>query len=457
MTSKTGNILVIDDDKDVLYTAKLVLKSKFEKIVLVEEPEAVPALMERFTFDVILLDMNFQQGDTSGKEGMEWLKRILEINPESHVIINTAYGDIQLAVEAMKLGAIDFIVKPWEKEKLLASVQTVFDLSLQKRKVKKLQNREEALDNEINRSFSTIVSQSKAMQAVFKTIEKVARTDADVLILGENGTGKELVAREIHRQSGRSAQSMIKVDLGSIAETLFESELFGHRKGAFTDAKEDRVGRFELASEGTLFLDEIGNLSSAMQAKLLTVLQSRQVIPVGSNKPIDIDIRLITATNKRIYELVEDRSFREDLLYRINTVEIQLPPLRERLGDVGLLAKHYLNVYSEKYEKENLKIDKKAIKKLEEYKWPGNIRELQHAIERAVILANEEVIFAEDLLLTAEVKKAARKAGSYKIEDMEKAAIENAIAKWEGNLTKAAGELGWGRSTLYRKMTRYEI
>ncbi len=281
MTSKTGNVLVVDDDKDVLYTAKLVLKPYFEKIVLVEDPNIIPELLDRLTFDVIILDMNFQQGATTGKEGLKWMKKILEIDPDTHIIINTAYGDIQLAVDAMKLGAIDFIVKPWEKEKLLASVQTVFDLSQQKLKVKKLENREALLNQDINRSFSSFISQSAAMKNVFNTIEKVAKTDADVLILGENGTGKELVAREIHRQSTRSKHPLIKVDLGSIAETLFESELFGHKKGSFTDAKEDRTGRFEIASGGSLFLDEIGNLSAAMQVKLLTILQSRQVIPVG--------------------------------------------------------------------------------------------------------------------------------------------------------------------------------
>lgn len=455
--SKSGNILIVDDDKDVLYTAKLVLKPFFEKIVLAEDPNTIPELLERITFDVIILDMNFQQGVTSGKEGIEWLKKIMESDPDAHVIINTAYGDIQLAVDAMKLGAIDFIVKPWEKEKLLASVQTVFDLSQQKQKVKKLENREAILNQDINSSFSSFISQSAAMKSVFNTIDKVAKTDADVLILGENGTGKELVAREIHRLSSRAKQSLIKVDLGSIAETLFESELFGHKKGAFTDAKEDRVGRFEVASGGSLFLDEISNLSGAMQAKLLTTLQSRHVIPVGSNKPISIDIRLISATNGPVHEMADNGEFRSDLLYRINTVEIYLPALRERVGDIALIAKHYLKVYSEKYSKTGLRIDTKAIKKLELHSWPGNVRELQHSVERAVILANNDVLHSEDFLLTSERKKTAKKSASFNIEDIERKAIENAIDKWEGNLTKAANELGWGRSTLYRKMTRYGL
>ena len=454
---KAGNILVVDDDKDVLYTAKLVLKSQFDKIVLVEDPGSIPELMDRLDFDVIILDMNFQQGATSGKEGMDWLEQILKMDPEAHVVINTAYGDIQLAVDAMKLGAIDFIVKPWEKEKLLASVQTVYELSRQKRKVRTLENREALLNQDINEPFSSFISQSNSMKNVFNTIEKVAHTDADVLILGENGTGKELVAREIHRQSGRSRNPLIKVDLGSIAESLFESELFGHKRGAFTDAKEDRTGRFEVASGGTLFLDEIGNLSGAMQAKLLTTLQSRQVIPVGSNKPIDIDVRLISATNMSVHEMAERGEFRSDLLYRINTVEIYLPALRERVGDISLIAKHYLGVYGDKYNKKELRIDRKAIKKLETYTWPGNVRELQHAVERAVILANSDVLYPQDFLLTSERKKSLKKAISFNIEDIERKAIEDAIDKWEGNLTKAAKELGWGRSTLYRKMTKYGL
>lgn len=455
--SKEGNILIVDDDKDVLYTAKLVLKSKFDKVVLIEEPDTIPELLGRLTFDVIILDMNFQQGVTSGKEGLEWLQKILEIDPHAHVIMNTAYGDIQLAVEAMKLGAIDFIVKPWEKEKLMASVNTVYELSTQKRKIKRLENRESILNQEIDQPFSSIVSQSAAMQSIFKTIEKVAKTDADVLILGENGTGKELIAREIHRQSTRSGQPLIKVDLGSISESLFESELFGHKKGAFTDAKEDRVGRFEVSSGGSLFLDEIGNLSPPMQSKLLTVLQTRQVIPVGSNQPVDIDVRLISATNQAVHDMTDNGEFRSDLLYRINTVEIYLPPLRERVGDIALIAKHYLKQFGEKYQKQGLSLEPKAIKKLEDYDWPGNIRELQHAVERAVILANDSALRAEDFLLTSERKRSAKKSASFNIEDMEQKAIQNAIDKWEGNLTKAAKELGWGRSTLYRKMTRYGL
>ncbi|MEQ9423123.1 MAG: sigma-54 dependent transcriptional regulator [Cyclobacteriaceae bacterium] len=457
MASKAGNILVVDDDKDVLYTAKLVLKPIFEKVVLVEDPVTIPELFSRIRFDVVILDMNFQQGVTSGKEGLEWLEKIIGLDDGCHVIMNTAYGDIQLAVDAMKLGAIDFIVKPWEKEKLLATVNTVYNLSKEKRKVRQLQGVESVLSQDINKPFASIVSESSIMQNVFRTIEKVAQTDADVLILGENGTGKELIAREIHRQSQRKKKPLIKVDLGSIAETLFESELFGHKKGSFTDAKEDRVGRFEVASGGSLFLDEIGNLSLQMQSKLLTVLQSRQVVPVGSNQPVPIDIRLISATNKPIYEMSDNQEFRTDLLYRINTVEIQLPPLRERVGDISVLARHFLKNYADKYDKHSLRLDARGIKKLEGYSWPGNVRELQHTIERAVILNSDGKLTPDDFLLKPDRKKAQQKSSSFKIEDMEKDAITNAIDKWDGNLTLAAKELGWGRSTLYRKMEKYGI
>ena len=457
MHKLNASILIIEDDEDVLYTARLVLKQRFSEVHAEIEPKRLPRLLEKNTFDVILLDMNFSHGQTSGNEGLFWLREILKADPTAHVIMNTAYGDIQLAVDAMKNGAIDFIVKPWEREKLLATVENVYQLSKSKKEVQKLKSREKALTGDIDRSFPEMISHSDAMKPVLEAIEKVAKTDANVLILGENGTGKELVAREIHRQSLRYREPLIKVDLGSLPETLFESELFGHKKGAFTDAKEDRQGRFEIASGGTLFLDEIGNLSLTQQMKLLSVLQSRQVFPLGSNKAISINVRILSATNANIADMIAEGTFRQDLIYRINTVEIQLPPLRERPGDIQLVARHYLRLYSAKYNKPELEIEKTALKKLELYSWPGNIRELQHAMERAVIMADGVSLTTEDFLLDKKPLTPIAAGDSLQKDDVEKQLIQKAVRKWEGNLTKAAEEMGMGRTTLYRKMKKYGL
>ncbi len=457
MHKLNASILIIEDDEDVLYTARLVLKQRFSDVHAEIEPKRLPRLLEKNTFDVILLDMNFSHGQTSGNEGMFWLREILKADPTAHVIMNTAYGDIQLAVDAMKNGAIDFIVKPWEKEKLLATVENVYQLSKSKKELQKLKSREKALTGDIDRSFPEMISHSDAMKPVLETIEKVAKTDANVLILGENGTGKELVAREIHRLSLRHREPLIKVDLGSLPETLFESELFGHKKGAFTDAKEDRQGRFEIASGGTLFLDEIGNLSLTQQMKLLSVLQSRQVFPLGSNKAISINVRILSATNANIADMIAEGTFRQDLIYRINTVEIQLPPLRDRPGDIPLLARHYLRLYGTKYNKPELEIAKTALKKLEVYSWPGNIRELQHAMERAVIMADGPALTTEDFLLDKKPLPAIVASDSLQKDDVEKQLIQKAVRKWDGNLTKAAEEMGMGRTTLYRKMKKYGL
>ena len=456
MQKLNASVLIIEDDEDVLYTARLVLKQRFSEVYVEMEPKRLPRLLEKNTYDVILLDMNFSHGQTSGNEGLFWLREILKADPLAHVIMNTAYGDIQLAVDAMKIGAIDFLVKPWEKEKLLATVENVCQLAKSKKEVQKLKSREKALSGDIDRSFPEMISRSEAMKPVMDAIEKVAKTDANVLILGENGTGKELVAREIHRQSLRFKEPLIKVDLGSLPESLFESELFGHKKGAFTDAKEDRQGRFEIASGGTLFLDEIGNLSLNQQGKLLTALQARQVTPLGSNKAIDVDVRLLAATNSNIADMIAEATFRQDLIYRINTVEIHLPPLRERPGDIPLLARHYLGIYGTKYNKPNLEIEKTAVRKLEMYSWPGNIRELQHAMERAVIMADGPTLTTSDFLLD---KKPLPGIGGDVLQknEVEKQLIQKAVKKWEGNLTKASEEMGMGRTTLYRKMKKYGL
>ena len=435
----------------------MILKQRFSEIVTLSSPENIIDIISRGSFDIIILDMNFALGATSGKEGLELLRKIIKIDPTAYVLMNTAYGDIELAVQAMKEGAIDFLVKPWTKEKLLATVSAIFELSQSKKELRFIRSKERLLSKDIDQDYPEIISVAESMKPVFSAIEKVATTDANVLILGENGTGKEVVARAIHRKSFRSDEVFIKVDLGAISETLFESELFGHTKGAFTDAKEDRVGRFQIASGGTIFLDEMANLSLPLQAKLLTVLQSRQVTQVGSNNPTEINIRLICATNKPVYDLVSTNKFRQDLLYRINTVEINLPPLRKRIEDIVLLTNYFLDIYKKKYGKPELEVSNGTIKKLERYEWPGNIREFQHAVERAVIMSNDNMLKPADFLFTTQELEKSHTIPSLNVEEIEKTAIINAIKKHGGNLTRATKELGLGRSTLYRKMKKYGL
>ncbi len=451
-----GRILIVDDDQDVLYTARLILKEHFTSVDTISNPADIIPILNKEHFDVVLLDMNFVQGATSGKEGLDLLEKILKAKPNTKIIMNTAYGDIDLAVTAMKNGAIDFLVKPWEKEKLISTVSAICKLSQSEQEVSHLKSKQKELLKDTNNHYVEIVSKAQSMEPILETIEKVANTDADVLLLGENGTGKEIVARDIHRRSSRAQEAFIKVDLGSITETLFESELFGHKKGAFTDAKEDRPGRFEIATGGTLFLDEIGNLTMPLQAKLLSALQNRQITRVGASEPVPVDIRLICATNKPIYSMVDEGEFRQDLLYRMNTVELRLPPLRQRQEDISLLTDHFLKAYASKYQKGSLRMQNGVLKKLESYRWPGNIRELQHAVERAVIMSDGKELKSADFLLTPK-KTTSAPSSSLKIEDREKEAIEHALESCHGNLTKAAVELGWGRSTLYRKMKKYGL
>ena len=458
MQKTPGNILIIDDDLDVLYTAQLILKHHYTQVDTEGNPKKALQMIQNQEYDVVLLDMNFAPGVTHGQEGLFWLRKIQKESPESLIILNTAYGEIELAVEAMKRGASDFLVKPWPKEKLLSSVKMVFELKQSRQEVARLQTSRKVINAEWDSQYPDLISKAPVMQAVLKTLEKVATTDANVLILGENGTGKELVARAIHRKSRRSEEAFIKVDLGAIPESLFESELFGHVKGAFTDAREDRAGRFEVASGGTLFLDEIGNLTLPLQAKLLTVLQSRQLMRVGSNQSIPLDIRLICATNSPLYQHVQEGTFRQDLIYRINTVELQLPPLRERQEDIPLLAEYFLQQYTQKYEKPSLKLQAAALNKLYAYPWPGNIRELQHALERAVIMSEGNTLATADFMLgQAQTPTPTATQSSLNVEEMEKAAISAAIRKYQGNLTQAAKELGMGRSTLYRKIDKYKL
>lgn len=447
---------MIDDDEDVLLAAKMLLKKSNHQVIIEKNPNKIPFLLNNDTYDVILLDMNFSKDTTSGKEGFEWLKQIKERDPDAVVIMITAFGDVEMAVRALKEGATDFILKPWQNEKLVATISTAIKLKKSYNEVDKLRKAKQMLEEQISQPFRDIIGQSAAIKEVFALIDKVAKTDANVLILGENGTGKELIARAIHQKSMRKDNSFVAVDMGAITETLFESELFGHKKGAFTDAREDRPGRFELANGGTLFLDEIGNLSLSLQSKLLSALQSRQVTRVGSNQSIEVDIRLICATNMPLNQMVKEGKFRQDLLYRINTVEITIPPLSDRIDDIPLLADHFLNHYAKKYRKEVLSIAPEAMNKLKKYPWPGNVRELQHAIERAVIMADSSTLQESDFLFSRKGSDSVT-TDSLNLDEVEKAAVVKAIQLHNGNISKAAEELGLTRASLYRRMEKYGL
>jgi len=458
MARKSGRILVVDDNEDLLLAARLLLKQHFGLVHTEKNPDKIPVLLRNENYDVILLDMNFTVDATSGTEGFMWLERILKIDPAAVVILITAYGDVETAVRAVKAGATDFVLKPWQNEKLLATINSALSLRLSRLEIDRLRSRQKQMSADIDQKFHDMIGISSAIQGVFSAIEKVAATEANVLILGENGTGKELVARALHRQSLRRNDVFISVDMGAVAETLFESELFGHVKGAFTDAREDRAGRFELASGGTLFLDEIANLSLPMQAKLLSVLETRKVIRLGSNAAREIDIRLICATNMPIYDMVVKNEFRQDLLYRMNTVEIHLPLLRERCEDISLLAEYFLERYARKYKKPVAGIVPAAVKKLERYRWPGNIRELRHTLERAVILSETTMLQPSDFLFPEmDAKTEGVVFESYNLNDVEKTVIRKALKKWKGNISQTARELGITRTSLYRRMEKYGL
>ncbi len=453
MTLKNACILVIDDDTDVLTAVRLLLKTEVKEVITEKNPENIRSLLSKQSFDVILLDMNFNSSINTGNEGLFWLKKIREYKSEAAVIMITAYGDIDLAVRSLKEGAADFVVKPWHNEKLLLIIKD----ALSKKGFSKTASSYEKNTGSI--VGKELLGESEPMQDMFYKLEKIAPTDANILILGENGTGKDLIAKAIHQQSLRSAKPYVKVDVGALTESLFESELFGHKKGAFTDAREDRVGRFEAAEGGTLFLDEIGNISLHQQAKLLSVLQNRQVTRLGTNQPIPIDIRLICATNLPLQELGNENRFRKDLIYRINTVEINLPPLRKRGSDIILLAKHFTNIYSNKYFKQGLPFDDQALHALLAYPFPGNVRELQYTIERAVIMSDGDVLYAKDLIfspLEAPQLSSSEKEES-KLSAVEKNTILRVIEKHNGNITKAAKELGLTRTALYRRLSKYDI
>ena len=458
MSTKTGKVLAVDDNQDILFALRLLLKPEVEIIETLPGPEQLPEMMKKEEWDVILLDMNFTKDAISGKEGFDWLDKILNIDAQAVVVFITAYGDAEKAVKAMKAGATDFILKPWQNEKLLATISSAIKLSRSRKEADELRQKQREISAVLDQPFTDFIGRSEEMTQVFTTIKKVASTDASVLILGENGTGKELVARALYRNSLRKNEVFISVDLGSIAETLFESELFGHERGAFTDAKTSKQGRFEIAANGTLFLDEIGNLSPQMQTKLLTVIERREVTRVGANKPMKIDVRLICATNNNIHQDVIEGKFRQDLLYRINTVEIHLPPLRERLGDIPLLSEHFLKIYSKKYRKSIRNIQAGAMKKLNQYSWPGNVRELQHAIERAMIMTEGDSLSPDDFLLTSQGKSSGEfELQTHNLDDIEKQVIQRVLKQHQGNITQAAQDLGLTRTSLYRRMEKHGL
>jgi DNA-binding NtrC family response regulator len=453
MQTPKGNILVVDDNKSILSSLGILLTPEFNEVALLSNPNQIPFELQKKDYNLVILDMNFSAGLNTGNEGIYWLTKIKEINPEISVVMITAYGDLEIAIKALKAGASDFVLKPWDNEKLMATLKLAIQLNLSKREVIHLKERETELKKEINREQKYIIGSSLQLMQVLNLVRKVAKTDANVLITGENGTGKELIAQEIHRLSNRAKEVMVTVDMGALSETLFESELFGHVKGSFTDAHENRQGKFEIAGKGSLFLDEIGNLSFHLQSKLLTAIENRQISRIGSNQLISIDIRLICATNRNLENMVSTGLFREDLLYRINTIQIELPPLRERGNDIIILAEFFLKKYAYKYNKQNLKINQQAHEKLLKYTWPGNIRELQHTIEKAVILSETNILKPDDLYLRYANSITGNNVFTT-LAEMEKKMIQEALEKNNGSFTAAANQLGITRQTLYNRFKK---
>jgi len=451
----SARILIIDDNIQILESLRILLKDEFETIDIIRKPSRIQEMLWRNHYDILLLDMNFVMGETTGNEGIFWLHEVHRTDPLLPIILITAYGDIELAVKAIREGATDFITKPWDPEKLIITLKNAYNLRKSHQEVNKLKNRQKQLSEDLERGFRMFHGTSDVMRELMETVSRVASTDASVLILGENGTGKEVLAREIHRHSHRAEQIFVGVDVASLTESLFESEMFGHVKGAFTDARQDRVGRFENAHGGTLFLDEIGNIPLAIQAKLLQVIQNRELMRVGDHTPIPIDIRLITATNRPLKRMVSEGTFREDLFYRLNTVSIEVPPLRDRGEDILILGDLFLEQYRRKYHKPNLKLGKRAREKILEYTWPGNVRELKHTMERAVILGEDSLLGPDDLRLFDPGEPPG--ASSFRLEDVERHTIVSVLDKCKGNLTKAASMLDISRTTLYAKLKKYAI
>lgn len=459
MKKREATILIIDDDEDILISANLLLKRKYTNIITRNNPRGINRLISTQDIDLVFLDMNYRVGFNDGKEGMYLLKHLLEIKPEIVIVLMTAFGEVELAVNAIKMGAFDFILKPWTNEKILATVEAGLELSRsnQKLKLAKLKNKVGPSEDETN--SGPIIGSSTLMQKIMQTIKKISNTSADVLILGENGTGKQHLAREIHELSDRRNQPFIHVDLGALTESLFESELFGYKKGAFTDAKEDKVGRFEMAQDGTLFLDEIGNLSLNLQSKLLTVLQDRKISRLGEGIERPINARMIFATNASLVDNVKAGTFREDLLYRINTIEVEIPPLRKRPSDIPEFVTFFLQSYQEKYKKSQLSISDEAMKALKNHRWPGNIRQLQHTIERGVLLTeNAEINVADlNLSISPSLQELVEPGGNMNLRDIELLLIQKALEKFKGNISKTAKELGLTRAALYRRMEKYNL
>ena len=468
----TGSLLIVDDNPDILIAARLLLKQHYQSVKTTDNPFDIAGIINEQRkadqpIDVILLDMNFTQDSISGKEGFYWLKKIIEQDANIVVLLMTAYGDIQLAVDAIKAGASDFIAKPWQNEQLLGAVAAAFSHAKDKQQVGKLTRQKQGLNQALNTPSFDFLGQSNAMQQVFSTIEKAAQTDANILITGESGTGKELTAHAIHQASMRHNQTFMSLDMGAVAQNLFESELFGHKKGAFTDAKSDRIGKFELAQGGSLFLDELGNLPLAHQAKLLAALQNRQITPVGGSKAVDIDIRLICATNDNLEQAVAEGRFRQDLLYRINTVEIRLPALRERIDDIPLLANYYLNHFAQKY-KRDLTISDDDMNALCQYAWPGNVRELAHAIERAVILTEGDKLDISSVVGNSASVSTGNNQNmdtfnnqvqydTFDLDILEQRTVRAALKHHQGNVSHAAKALGLTRGAMYRRLEKYGL
>ena len=454
---QAANILIVDDNEDLLVALRIFLSRHFNTIDTLKNPNVILSEMRRKSYDIILLDMNFKAGQTTGNEGIFWLSKILEADPDATVVFITAYGDVELAIKSMKEGAADFILKSWDEQKIVSTIMAAYQLRKSKMEVSLLRKKQAHLTREIDKDYSVCYGPSPAIKELLDTIGKIATTDASVLLLGENGTGKEVIAREIHRLSARQKEVFIKVDLGSLPPSLFESELFGHEKGAFTDAKEARDGRFIIASGGTLFLDEIGNLPVDLQGKLLSAIQNKEVYPVGSTVPVRTNIRLISATNMPLEDMIKQGSFREDLFYRINVIQLEIPALRNRREDIPVMAEFFLSKFREQYNKVEMTLSKEASKKLREHSWPGNIRELEHTMEKAVILSDGKSILPDHLFSPHTAKKSPVADDNFNLEDHERDVIARAVRRHKGNLSLAAKKLGINRSTLYAKMKRYGI
>lgn len=452
---ETGTILIVDDNKNVLASLELLLENEFNTVRTAANPNQITTLLSTTSIDIVILDMNFSAGINNGNEGLYWLKHIHEMRPSLPVVMLTAYGDVELAVKALKNGATDFLLKPWDNQILVQKIKEAYKNSSSTPNKNSVKPNNKPSGSGNTNKPEMLIGHSPAMLQLIKVVTKVAKTDANVLITGENGTGKEMLAKEIHRLSSRNTRQLLSVDMGAISESLFESELFGHERGAFTDAYESRPGKFEAANGSSLFMDEIGNLPLALQAKLLTVLQNRNITRVGSNKAIPVDIRLISATNKDIPEMIKQGLFREDLFYRINTIHLEIPPLRERGDDILVFINAFLRRFASKYQRPEMRMHEQTIEKLRAYHWPGNIRELQHAIEKAVILCEGNVIRPKDILVKQTWKPQANNAVT-NLEEVERQAIETAILQNKGNLTAAAEQLGISRQTLYNKLKRFK-